>query len=74
MPINVSVAQTFYHSTFLKVIHIFCIKGYRKSRCYIATQGPKPNTVSDFWEMIWMENSTIIVMLCKCVEMGKVRT
>lgn len=32
---------------------------------YIATQGPKENTCIDFWDMVWQEESTLIVMLCK---------
>ena len=47
-------------------------QGYGLPKSYIATQGPKPNTLDDFWEMVWNENSSIIVMLFKCVENGKV--
>ena len=44
------------------------------NRCYIATQGPLPNTVSDFWQLVWEQNVRAIVMttnleergMCKC--------
>ena len=39
---------------------------------YIAAQGPLPGTVFDFWRMVWYNHSTVIVMVCKEVEMGKV--
>ncbi|XP_016105252.1 tyrosine-protein phosphatase non-receptor type 22-like isoform X2 [Sinocyclocheilus grahami] len=32
------------------------IKGVLGSRAYIATQGPLPNTVLDFWRMLWEYN------------------
>lgn len=48
------------------------VDGYRRRRAYIATQGPLPNTVDDFWRMLWEHNSTIIVMLTKFREMGRV--
>ena len=40
-------------------------------RCYIATQGCLQGTVTDFWRMVWQENSRIIVMTTKEVERGK---
>ncbi|KAG7189118.1 hypothetical protein KM043_008691 [Ampulex compressa] len=49
------------------------IKGYKKDKCYIATQGPKPNTVIDFWQMIWQEQSLIICMLANVIENGKTK-
>lgn len=49
-------------------------KGYKKEKRYIATQGPKPNTVVDFWRMIWQENVLIICMLANVIESGKVNT
>lgn len=39
---------------------------------YIATQGALPNTVVDFWRMVWQENCRTIVMTTKEVERGKV--
>ncbi|CAD6194803.1 unnamed protein product [Caenorhabditis auriculariae] len=38
-----------------------------KSR-YILTQGPRKNTVIDFWRMVWQEKTSVIVMLCQLVE------
>ncbi|VDM61130.1 unnamed protein product [Angiostrongylus costaricensis] len=38
---------------------------------YIVTQGPLPETVNTFWQMIWQENVVCIVMLCKTIEDGK---
>lgn len=40
---------------------------------YISTQGPLPNTVCDFWRMVWEQNSRIIVMLTKEIESGRVK-
>ncbi|XP_049946820.1 tyrosine-protein phosphatase corkscrew-like [Schistocerca serialis cubense] len=40
-------------------------------RCYIATQGCLPATTGDFWEMVWQENTRVIVMTTKEVERGK---
>ena len=56
----------------MKAFEVLLFQGFQASKRYIATQGPKPNTVDDFWEMLWNENSSIIVMLCNCVEKGKV--
>ncbi|VDD91576.1 unnamed protein product, partial [Enterobius vermicularis] len=42
-------------------------------KVYICTQGCLPNTVDDFWEMVWQQNSRIIVMITKEVEKNKVR-
>ncbi|TRY53984.1 hypothetical protein DNTS_015542, partial [Danionella cerebrum] len=40
-------------------------------RSYIATQGCLQNTISDFWRMVFQENSRVIVMTTKEVERGK---
>ncbi|XP_031348305.1 receptor-type tyrosine-protein phosphatase delta-like isoform X2 [Photinus pyralis] len=50
------------------------IEGYKTSNGYIATQGPKPTTVVDFWRMIWQENVNYIVMLANVIEGGKKKT
>lgn len=41
-------------------------------KAYIATQGPKRNTVNDFWRMVWQENVKYIVMVANVDENGKV--
>ncbi|XP_037028783.1 tyrosine-protein phosphatase corkscrew-like [Bradysia coprophila] len=38
---------------------------------YIATQGCLLNTIADFWNMIWQENTRVIVMTTKELERGK---
>ncbi|XP_042566040.1 receptor-type tyrosine-protein phosphatase R isoform X1 [Clupea harengus] len=45
------------------------IRGYLgDERAYIATQGPMINTVNDFWQMAWQEDSPVIVMITKLKE------
>lgn len=40
---------------------------------YIAAQGPLPNTTGDFWEMVWSQQCTLVVMLTTKVERGRVK-
>ena len=48
------------------------MQGYRKRSAYIATQGPLPSTVNDFWRMVWEYEIKCIVMLCNLQEDGVV--
>ncbi|XP_043288553.1 tyrosine-protein phosphatase corkscrew-like isoform X2 [Venturia canescens] len=41
------------------------------NKCYIATQGCLPNTIKDFWHMVYQENTQVIVMTTKEMERGK---
>jgi len=54
-------------------INANCIKDHAGNFCYIASQGPMPYTVDDFWRMIWQYKVKVIIMACKEVEMGKPR-
>lgn len=40
-------------------------------KTYIATQGCLQSTIIDFWNMIWQENTRVIVMTTKEIERGK---
>ncbi|XP_042363483.1 receptor-type tyrosine-protein phosphatase H-like isoform X5 [Plectropomus leopardus] len=47
--------------------------GYNNSREYIASQGPLPTTVNDFWRMVWEQRVNCIVMVTNCTEGGKIK-
>nr|XP_034318918.1 receptor-type tyrosine-protein phosphatase alpha isoform X1 [Crassostrea gigas] len=49
------------------------IEGANRQKEYIATQGPKSNTLGDFWRMIWQENVSSVVMVTTLVEGEKVK-
>uniref|UniRef100_G1RIY8 Receptor-type tyrosine-protein phosphatase H n=1 Tax=Nomascus leucogenys TaxID=61853 RepID=G1RIY8_NOMLE len=49
------------------------INGLRSPQEFIATQGPLPQTVGDFWRLVWEQQSHTLVMLTNCMEAGQVR-
>ncbi|KAM3875974.1 protein tyrosine phosphatase receptor type Fa [Diretmus argenteus] len=49
------------------------IDGYRKQNAYIATQGPLPETLSDFWRMVWEQRTNTIVMMTRLEEKSRVK-
>ncbi|GAA5800200.1 hypothetical protein HPULCUR_005625 [Helicostylum pulchrum] len=49
-----------------------CLSG-RHYRRYISTQGPLPTTFNDFWQVVWEQNSRVIVMLTKEEEMNRIK-
>jgi protein tyrosine phosphatase len=58
------------------VKYIEAMKNGKKTspyRQYISTQGPLPATFNDFWQVVWEQNSRVLVMLTKEEEMNKVK-
>ncbi|XP_058055013.1 tyrosine-protein phosphatase non-receptor type 4 [Anopheles bellator] len=45
----------------------------RTTNRYIATQGPLPTTVNDFWRMVQQESSHLVVMLTTVKESGRTK-
>ena len=60
----------FYYNFFLLFSSL--TKGYKAKNTYIAAQGPKENTVNDFWKMICEQQVTVIVMLTNLEERAQV--
>ncbi|XP_013415647.1 receptor-type tyrosine-protein phosphatase kappa [Lingula anatina] len=58
------------HSDYINANYI---DGYGQRGVYIASQGPKPSTVKDFWRMVWQEDSPLIVMLTNLTEDAKAK-
>ncbi|KAL6733816.1 hypothetical protein Aduo_004431 [Ancylostoma duodenale] len=51
-------------------IHANKVKLEKSDREFILTQGPKSNTIEDFWKMIFQEQCAGVVMLCNFYEDG----
>ncbi|XP_008828618.1 receptor-type tyrosine-protein phosphatase C [Nannospalax galili] len=58
--INGDAASTYINASY--------IDGFKEPRKYIAAQGPRDETVDDFWRMIWEQKATVIVMVTRCEE------
>ncbi|XP_052695995.1 receptor-type tyrosine-protein phosphatase epsilon-like [Crassostrea angulata] len=62
--------QSSEHSDYINANYI---EGANRQKEYIATQGPKSNTLGDFWRMIWQENVSSVVMVTNLVKGEKVK-
>ena len=55
-------------------INATCLKSLLPgSPDYIAAQGPKPNTVGDFWTMIKQQGVRVVVMVTNVIELGRTK-
>ena len=48
------------------------MQGLNKDKEYIVTQGLLPNSVDDFWKMVWEQKSPAIVMVTNLMENARV--
>ncbi|CAH2088479.1 unnamed protein product [Euphydryas editha] len=53
-------------------IHANYVDSFEIPKKYVATQGPLEKTVEHFWQLIWEQNSCIIVMLTKLQDAWKI--
>lgn len=56
---------------FVPEAHRRALQGYYKKIEYVVTQGPLVSTVDMFWDMVWQQDSRVIVMVGKTVEDGR---
>ncbi|CAD8180920.1 unnamed protein product [Paramecium octaurelia] len=50
------------------------IKGINNvEKQYIATQGPIPESLDDFWHMVWTNNVGVVIMLCALFDRGRIQ-
>ncbi|XP_065894158.1 mucin-2-like isoform X2 [Dysidea avara] len=58
---RILLSASFPESTYINANYI---KGYEGAeKYYIATQAPLPNTINDFWKMVWEQKPALIVMV-----------
>ncbi|XP_051660561.1 receptor-type tyrosine-protein phosphatase kappa-like [Manacus candei] len=49
------------------------VDSYGSPHFFIAAQGPLAETVVDFWQMVWQEKTSVVVMLTGLVEQNKIK-
>jgi len=71
LPYNYNQVQLCSGSTYINASHVRCSDRISSQDfAYIATQGPLPSTISDFWAMVLEHRVPFIVMLTNVVERG----
>lgn len=64
------ILKSQYDDSASTYIHANFVPGTHSDKDYILTQSPLPETVSDFWQMVWEQNVSTIVMIGEIVEKG----
>ncbi|XP_062616050.1 uncharacterized protein LOC134277756 [Saccostrea cucullata] len=58
------------HEEHSEYINANFVTGYKSDlHAYIATQAPLPNTIADFWRMVWEQQCRVIIMITAVNEM-----
>ncbi|XP_041271178.1 receptor-type tyrosine-protein phosphatase eta-like isoform X2 [Onychostruthus taczanowskii] len=73
LPYDISRVKLSNQSSGADYINANYMPGYNSKKAFIAAQGPLPNTIEDFWQMIWEKSIYSIVMLTKCVEQARTK-
>ncbi|KAL9849736.1 receptor-type tyrosine-protein phosphatase eta-like isoform 2-T2 [Geothlypis trichas] len=73
LPYDISRVKLSNQSSGTDYINATYMPGYNSKKAFIAAQGPLPNTIEDFWQMIWEKSIYSIVMLTKCVEQARTK-
>lgn len=60
--VNITTGSKYINASPINIIN---------NKYFISTQGPKKETIEDFWRMVWEHGSNIIVMLCNEEEGGR---
>ena len=55
------------HNDHIDYINANYVPGYSGVR-FICAQGPLPHTAKHFWQMVWEQNASLIVMVTRFVE------
>ncbi|NWT99700.1 PTPRJ phosphatase, partial [Urocynchramus pylzowi] len=73
LPYDISRVKLSNQNSGTDYINANYMPGYNSKKAFIAAQGPLPNTIEDFWQMIWEKSIYSIVMLTKCVEQARTK-
>eukprot|EP00794_Sanderia_malayensis_P007927 gene7927-8782_t len=65
---RIVLQQSIYENDCSDYINATYVAGYKRKDAFIATEHPLPETISDFWTMVWQREVAAIVILNKSKE------